>query len=837
VLLGRDAELALLAERAESGLPVALLGEAGVGKTTLARAAAGQSRGTVFEGGGLSTLSWVPYLALSRAVGVDFPAGDDLYIAKEVEARVASGVLIVDDLQWVDTATWRVLPLLAGTIALVTAVRRGDPRTEEALAVAHAAGCEVVEIEPLNDQAALGFVKQLRPDIADTAAARLVRRTGGNPLLIEEMAKTGEPSESLRFAIAARLRALPEDGKHAMAMLALAGHPLRSSAIGGAAGSLVRSGIAEVRKGDAIALRHSLLGEVYIDTLNPAERRTVHSDLALALDDLGESARHHAEAGENEIAYAKAIEAAERATWPAERAAHLGVAAACSSGSDADHFRLRAATALLEVGEYGAVLGLLALVAPTNAETKARICRDRGAALAATNDIDGALAAFTEGLALVEGSDTELEIDLRLFLIRTRLDVDGEFTATAEAARRCFDDAVALGAHQRPEMLRMLGAAQAMTDVEGWEEMFIRASAEARTQGLFRAEIDVMITLGSTYFVKGRIADARTAAESIVSRSRELRLSGQEQGARATLLMVYAAAGEYSKLIEEAGALLDEPLVATTLSDVERELTDALVMIGDFETARRTIDRNLPAAAPTWNAKGAWLEALAHCEFWSGRPESAIRSIDEALGIVPLEAAIALRLCRAWSSVDLGRDPGPSIAKENIPSFMLIFATASIETEALGHLADGADLPLAVALFDEGVSGWEGVHFESEMRCRWGAAESLRRYGDRSASLTRFEALEATATEHAMKPLLARIHRSMRLAGVYRSAERSSGVKGSLTPREREVLGLVAQGLTNLDIARRLGVGRPTVARTISTASAKLGATTRGQAAALATQT
>jgi DNA-binding CsgD family transcriptional regulator len=55
-----------------------------------------------------------------------------------------------------------------------------------------------------------------------------------------------------------------------------------------------------------------------------------------------------------------------------------------------------------------------------------------------------------------------------------------------------------------------------------------------------------------------------------------------------------------------------------------------------------------------------------------------------------------------------------------------------------------------------------------------------------------------------------------------------------LTEREREVLQLVAAGLTNAGIAARLSVSRHTVVSQIASASAKLGAAGRTHAAALA---
>jgi DNA-binding CsgD family transcriptional regulator/pimeloyl-ACP methyl ester carboxylesterase len=56
----------------------------------------------------------------------------------------------------------------------------------------------------------------------------------------------------------------------------------------------------------------------------------------------------------------------------------------------------------------------------------------------------------------------------------------------------------------------------------------------------------------------------------------------------------------------------------------------------------------------------------------------------------------------------------------------------------------------------------------------------------------------------------------------------------ALSPREREVLRLVAEGLPNRDIAARLGVSPTTVARHLANIYAKLGVNTRSAAAAYA---
>jgi DNA-binding NarL/FixJ family response regulator len=63
---------------------------------------------------------------------------------------------------------------------------------------------------------------------------------------------------------------------------------------------------------------------------------------------------------------------------------------------------------------------------------------------------------------------------------------------------------------------------------------------------------------------------------------------------------------------------------------------------------------------------------------------------------------------------------------------------------------------------------------------------------------------------------------------------RPASSSGNLTPREREVLRLLADGLRHEEIAERLGIGSETVRTHLRKASDRLGAATRTQAVATA---
>lgn len=74
------------------------------------------------------------------------------------------------------------------------------------------------------------------------------------------------------------------------------------------------------------------------------------------------------------------------------------------------------------------------------------------------------------------------------------------------------------------------------------------------------------------------------------------------------------------------------------------------------------------------------------------------------------------------------------------------------------------------------------------------------------------------------------------LRGEDSDEEPEADALSSLSPREREILGLIGEGLTNRQIGKRLYLSEKTVKNHISRLLAKLGVERRIQAAVLASQ-
>ena len=162
------------------------------------------------------------------------------------------------------------------------------------------------------------------------------------------------------------------------------------------------------------------------------------------------------------------------------------------------------------------------------------------------------------------------------------------------------------------------------------------------------------------------------------------------------------------------------------------------------------------------------------------------------------------------------------------------FETREAESggEALAAVSD--DRP-SVVILDVSMPDISGYEVCRELRDKFGQdLPIVFLSGTRTESYDRAGGILLGADDYIVKPfdpdeLLARVRR---LAS--RSARRPSGVGYDLTRREREVLRLLAAGISQDGIASRLFISPKTVATHIQRVIGKLGVHSRAQAVALA---
>ncbi|MGH8861232.1 MAG: LuxR C-terminal-related transcriptional regulator [Jatrophihabitantaceae bacterium] len=827
-VVGRERECAQLAEWLGEDRPTVVIGEAGVGKTTLLRAAASAGGRRCAEGGALSTLSWMQYLPLERALGRAVRDGDETAVAGEVEAAVGSGVLLLDDLQWADPATLEVVRQLAGRVGLLAGVRRGDPGSETALDRLREAGFAEIALAPLSTPDATALVRTLRPDLGAVSVRRVVERTGGNPLLLHELTATGEPSASLRLAIAARLRLLDTAGRDTFAMLALAGRPMIEDDLDDAGVKSLLAADLVVRTDSGVAVRHALLAEVVVEQIEPDERRDLHARLARVIADDGEAARHLQLAGEPEAALVAALRAAEATDRPGEEATHLAIAAACAVGPRADDLRLRAAHAMERAHDWDGMVRVLDLIDPANRDAQAWACllRARGAWVA--GDPETVRTALASGLALAAGSGSEVEVRLRIEQSRIPIFLDVDLAAGVAATADALQLARRTGVDvPRAEYLH--GTALAVADLPGGDTHLQSAIDAARTAGDVSTEFLAANNLVSYHESTDNPPAGHEVCARLIARAHELGLGEWGLNFEIARTSLDFHAGEYERVLAVAEDLLDRTREHRGHDSILEAMCLTLIDVGRVDEALRWIERETFSDDYRGTIQRCWVRTEA--ALWGGRPAAAVDLADECLARSEEDPNLEFfHVSRAWALHDLGRDPGrppPRHARA-------MLRNVSFECEGVRRLHTGED---AREVFAAAARGWAPFHRRGELRCLWAQGEATRRVDDKATAVSLLERVEQRASDIGMLPLLARVHRSLRGAGVRRAAPRTRDPGDLLTGRQRELLRLVAEGLTNAQIAQRLGLSRHTVVSQIASAMAKLGASGRAHAATMAAGT
>ncbi|HTF59107.1 MAG TPA: response regulator transcription factor, partial [Actinomycetes bacterium] len=239
------------------------------------------------------------------------------------------------------------------------------------------------------------------------------------------------------------------------------------------------------------------------------------------------------------------------------------------------------------------------------------------------------------------------------------------------------------------------------------------------------------------------------------------------------------------------------------------------------ELARETLATQEEAGAP-WVLSAIWPAALALAA--EGDLAERARTAGDQAAVKEHQAIGEDLAARARSALRRARELGRQVG----PEALAWLARAEAEWTRVEGRSDPDRWSAAADAFSYG-------YLYEEARCRWRLAEALLGDGRREQAATQARAAHEIAERLGAAPLLATLESLGRRGRLELGVQRPAGHEApGLTPRELEVLRLVAAGRSNGQIAEALFISRKTASVHVSNILAKLGVRTRTEAAAAA---
>lgn len=845
-LLERERELAVLGEaladaRRGAGRMVIVRGEAGIGKTALVSDfAAGLDARTPVAWGSCDPVPRPlgPILEAATALGVGIPRDEQGTAASRflqgLRATPRPPVIIVEDVHWADEATLECLGYVGRRIQRTSAMVVVTTRDDEIPAghpvrlmlgeLLSAAGARMIEPRRLSRSAVMDL-------IGDPVAGRRVWEVaGGNPFLTWELrgSRGDEIPVTVRDAARARLARLSAAARAAVEVAAVAGPRCEAwllermlAAEAGAVDECIDHGVL-VASGDTLAFRHELARLAVLEGISPPRRVSIHRRLLDILTATpgarGDTARlvHHAMGAADRDAV---LRLAPRAALEAvQRSSHREAAR---------HYRQA-----LDVADGVGVAERAALL-----EGYALECH-------LTDQRDAAIAALDEAVALHRAAGDRLRVADALVRSTTVLFRAGRTDDAEEAARAALAElegmpvtATHVRVYRAQAYLRML--TRHSEEAVAWARRGLAAAEEA---GEDDDVAEIRNALGSALIVAG----------DLEAGERELRAAMDLAHARTDFTQEALAASNLGSALGEMG----HPRRA-------RPHLERSMRIGEVYDLRAAESYASSWYALTDLSLGLWQAAAERAAEIVRRPSSppiavvmarmclgrlaarrgdgdAWRHLDAALEVADatrtLQRQAPVRAARAeaaWLEGDLDRTRveaqaqyAEAVAHRHVPfmaelGFWLGQAGAPPPTPA--DAADGYGLMMR-GEWDDAARLWadRGGVYERALALSFSDEQARR------------EALHVLDGLGAL-PLARRIRRSLReegIRGIPRAPGTARRAPAGLTARELEVLHLLAEGLSNAMIARRLVVSARTVDHHVSAVLAKTGSTTRGEAVA-----
>ncbi len=821
---------------------------------------------------------------------------DEVLTLLEGAAARHALVVVLEDLHWADSGTRDLLAYLVRNLEqpgllLVGTYRSGEVGGADlrplVLDIARRPRGLQFELGPLDrSQVGTQLAGLLGHEPDRALVARVHERSDGNPLFVEALA--ADPANitpsSLRDLLAAATARLSETGRSVLRAAAVVGHEvghellalacrLPDEELESALRALVDRRLLVVRE-DGYAFHHALLRDVVYGDLLPGERRRLHVRCAQAIHDnpalvpegrgAVELAAHWNAAGD----HARTLETSWRAAADAGRAY-------------AYEQQLRLLDRVLDrwdtVSGPAARLGVSRAVVLDHA---ARACVntgdfERGVTLAsraldeadpATDPQRAARVLATRGL-LNRRAGRDGDADLRAALATMPADAPPELRGQTLAmlavtvglrdpdeGGRYAQEALDIGrAHGLPVVqATALIASARVAAVTGEEDRALALFREAATIAEVTSDHYNALTalLGQAYLLMGAGDYGSAAVVAAKGRATAHRV-GQARSRGAALTGVLAQAlwllGQWSQAREVVeDALTDEPPAMTT-AVLTTLLGEMLLAQGDLNAAAEV------AADPTGQGTPVFAAAF-RCRLAVARRdlEAADRLLADALDDPGLLGPLGdpWTLLRAGTRVRraLLDAAGPDRQRREL---------VERRTEQLQELAARvtADRPVPSAhlaafhaeiaqndsrLWAAAVAAWRGRSQPYELaQALFGMAESALSAGDRAAAQVPLREAAALADDlgagHLRREIdLLAARGRVDLASPEPAPTPPPADPFGLTARELDVLRLLADGLTNSQIAASLFISASTAGVHVSRILAKLGAGRRTEAAAIA---
>lgn len=808
----------------------------------------------------------------------------------EAAAEHAPQVLVVEDLHWADESTLALLSFLLralahGRILLVLTCRSDDVRRGDAVSrfigeSTRGRLLERVAVERLEASAVRELAESITGEtLSDAALDRIHERAEGVPFFVEELAgcSAGPLPGSLRDLLLARFDRLADDARRVVQVMSGAERPLSHPLVAQLAGlpeDRLDDGIREatlsgilVVVDDDYRFRHALLREAVHDDLLPGARARLHRAYAEALEandhdgadpaalayhwQLAQDARRALAAAVTAMLDAKSRFAFASAARFGELALDLWIQvpdAASIVGVERFELLRTLGSVLRNAGDGERALAVVTLalgeVDPETVDPRmhARLLRDRAYYLMNLGRA-GSIPLLEQALATLEGrvADDRLRASI-LNQLASRHMIAGRLqtaialaTEAGEHAERAgSDDEQSIAANVRGGALAHLGDLEA-----GHREYALALRLAKGTNAEMRYRVNYSDLLG----LLGRYDDAIRVAEDGLAPARAF---GVERTTGALMTQNMAVPLLERGEVEQVEEILARELAQRTLriSHMYSTMTRVRVLAwrGRHEEAAEILREWRPSFEETGRVeRQIWYdEVMMRVAVAAGRGDLA-HALDEVRRMLADDGPVFLHQRRllleaAWMIAELrasGSDVGDAIGEVRgawlgQPTPLLGDAWGSILEAFLAPSIPG--LQAAVALADH-----DDVPVTFRVTTRLALARLLVDAGDRAAATPVLAAALREAERLGHVPLTRLVGAFSAASGLAPASVSEHSTAGSvpLTARERQVLALIAEGLSNRQIGERLFISTKTVSVHVSAVLRKLGVGTRTEAAVI----